>query len=112
MIDARSLIQMDSDQAVKLAQASEGRAKELEAAVEVITSRFGTQKRISLDTVLKSLTDSVAEYRTAATPEFWLSKPTVDAPVQEEAPATPDAPVTDAVPDSATDETPKARGKR
>jgi len=112
MIDARSLITMDSEQAVKLAQASEAKAKELEAAVEVIGSRFAGQKRISLDTVLNALKASAQEYREAATPEFWTNPPAAPA-VETPAEVTPDAntDATEAVAETPEGETP-AKGRR
>jgi hypothetical protein len=115
MLDVRSLVPMDEGQANKLAEASAAKASELKAAREVIASRFAGQKRISLDTVLKELDGSIAEYASGADPSYWTNP--APAPAQAEATPTVDTPanldatqvVTEASPEETT---PKGRSRR
>lgn len=112
MLDVRNLVPMDSAQAVKLAEASNAKAQELKAAHDVIAERFAGQKRISLDTVLKALSDSIAEYTQGADPAYWTAPATVAAP---EAPEGPVESTEASVPDPAetpVEDTPKAGRKR
>jgi hypothetical protein len=100
---------MDETQANKLAEASAAKASELKAALAVIEARFAGNKRISFDTIVKVLGESIAEYTLGADPSYWTNP----APVAVEAPvdATPTTDGPDPIAEVTTDETPK-QGRR
>jgi hypothetical protein len=109
MLDVRNLVPMDNDQAVKLAEASNAKALELKAAHDVIAERFAGQKRISLDTVLKALTDSIAEYTQGADPSYWTNPAPAPVAVANVDPEVPG--VLEPTTETPADETPKGRRK-
>jgi hypothetical protein len=71
MLNIAEMVQLPAETIEQLTSQSKGKADSLAEARNVIADQFAGQKRISLDTVLRSLDRQVAEYRAGSDAAYW-----------------------------------------
>ena len=106
MLNIAEMVQLPEETIQQLTAQSKAKADSLAEARNVIADQFAGQKRISLDTVLRSLDRQVAEFRAGSDAAYWTPEGQAAARAAKEAEATSAPATTDAGSTEAAPETP------